>query len=235
MMGQIAERGGIVCGRITLLFDDELMAVVEAIARKTAVKPLAFAGETRERAQARVGGHAPVLAPLGGSLSAENMHWGIEVPWSKKLVFNTRLESALGGSSMWKTPMQEGRCIVPAASFFETHATETISNPKTNRPLKRAYEFTRNDNEPLLLGGVSSGNHFSIVTTQPNSDVVSVHPRMPLVLDFQEIPLWLEGDLKEIAQLADRANISMTSKPDASQPGGSLNQDGDSGCQLSLF
>ena len=223
------------CGRISLLFDDELMAVVEAIARKTAAKPLTFADKDIERVQSRVGGQAPVIVPSGDSVSTENMIWGIELPWSKKLVFNTRLESALGGSSMWKAPMQEGRCIVPAASFFESHATETILNPKTNRPLKRAYEFIRHDSDPLLLGGVIAEHRFSIVTTQPNADVASVHSRMPLVLDFQEVPLWLEGDLKDIAQLADRTKIRVSSQPDALQTGVSLRQDELSGSQLSLF
>ena len=223
------------CGRITLLFDDELLSVVEALAQKMATTTPVQRDKARERMQARVGGRAQAIALLENSVVIEDMRWGIEVPWSNKLVFNTRLESALGGSSMWKTPMERGRCIVPAASFFETHGTETITNPKTRRPLKRAYEFVRSDEEPLLLAAVSSEGLFSIVTTQPNADVAPVHPRMPLVLDFQEAPLWLEGDLKDVASLSDRANISLISAPDTSQCNGLIRQDEHSGTQLSLF
>lgn len=65
---------------------------------------------------------APTAAP--GELSRIDLVWGIEVPWQKGLVFNARIESALSGSGMWRTAMEEGRCIVPVRAFYETRNVE---------------------------------------------------------------------------------------------------------------
>ncbi|WP_270405357.1 SOS response-associated peptidase family protein [Candidatus Collinsella stercoripullorum] len=52
---------------------------------------------------------------------------------------------------------------------------------------------------------------FSIVTTEPNASVASVHDRMPLVLGPGESSVWLGS---EFAPLADRRSVSLTSCPE---------------------
>ena len=119
------------------------------------------------------------------------------------------LESALEGKGMWRSPIRDGRCILLASSFFEPHMSETAVNPKTRRAVKRSYEFWMADGTPLMLASVQQEGRLSVVTTVPNSCVEDVHPRMPLGLRFEEVPLWLEGDVADLAQLADRASLSL--------------------------
>lgn len=206
------------CARITLLSREEVAEVLESLRSGRSLRLLATDETAPGRAQARVGGHAPVVVERKKELALEELGWGIEAPWNGKLVFNTRLESALAGRGMWKDAIATNRCIVPVATFFETHASEVEPSPRTRRPVKRAYEFASEEDEPLLLASVRIQDRFSVVTTQPNDSVAPVHPRMPLVLRFQEAPLWMEGELADLAQLADRADVRLTANPERHQP-----------------
>lgn len=206
------------CGRITMLTSDEIADAIQAIRKRRAsrlVRADDAAQQTAMRSQAKPGSVVSVIARDAKSLYATDMTWGIIAPWGNKLVFNTRLESALGGTAMWKGPIREGRCILPAATFFEPHATEMTKSPRTGRPVKQSYEFALPGDEPLLLASVSDQGHLSVVTTEPNATVSPIHPRMPLILRFEEAPLWLEGGIDDIAQLADRSAIALVCAKEA--------------------
>ncbi len=224
------------CGRITILTMDEIRDVVESVEAR---RQMHLTREQRERDQARPGTmlHAIGLQTRQANGQATRLGifettWGIEAPWNGKLVYNTRIESALGGSAMWEAPIREGRCILPAATFFEPHAGETVISPKSGRPIKRQYEFAMPDDAPLLLASVCSGSRLSVITTEPNAHVAPIHPRMPLALRFEEVPLWLEGDLADIAQLADRSALPLSVCPE--EPNSPDRANGNDG-QLSLF
>ena len=211
------------CGRITLLTYEELLDVVESVEKRTA------AGLLREqdgatRAQARPNSVVRAITPVGGQLEISELVWGFPLDGGKKTVFNTRIESALEGSRMWLGPLRDGRCLLPVASFFEPHATETSISPRTGRPIKRQYEFASESGMPLLLASVHDGTRLSVVTSEPNASVAPIHPRMPLVLRFEEVEAWLYGDY---ATLADRSGISLAARPETPEP--------PAPAQLSLF
>ena len=197
------------CARITVLTREEVAAVVADIQAGRKPGALVRASGESSRGQAYPGSSVDALALQAGEVCVSPCIWGFEVPWGKKPVFNTRLESALEGKGMWRSPIRDGRCILLASSFFEPHMSETIVNPKTRRAVKRSYEFWMADGTPLMLASVQQEGRLSVVTTVPNSYVKDVHPRMPLGLRFEEVPLWLEGDVADLAQLADRAPLSL--------------------------
>lgn len=210
------------CGRITLLTYDEVADVVRAVERGEAAS--ALVARDTERAQARPGDVVQGIVGTREGMSAESFTWGFTSPDARGLVFNTRIESALGGSRMWADAIREGRCIVPAASFFEPHASEMALSPRTGRLVKQQYEFRTEGDEPLLLAGVYREGRLSVVTTEPNEAVAPIHARMPLALRFGEARTWLEGDW---ASLADRSGMLLIAEPELQQaPGGD---------QLSLF
>ena len=224
------------CGRITVLTLDEIHDVVKSVEMRQSAR---LSCTLPKRDQARPGDTLHAIGLQEGRLPAQEAGlqifettWGITAPWNGKLVYNTRIESALGGSSMWDAAIREGRCILPAAAFFEPHATEMARSPKTGRPIKQQYEFAMPGKAPLLLASVCDGNRLSIVTTEPNAHVAPIHPRMPLALRFEEVPLWLEGDLSDIAELADRSTLQLDAQPEAlSAPANTRFDD----AQLSLF
>ncbi len=212
------------CGRFTVLTREEIVQLIEDIQtqRKNSTIPN---GTDEPRAQARPDSIVEAIIPTGNEVDIATMTWGLQPPWSKKLIFNTRIESALGNSRIWQRAIREGRCILPAATFFEAntvHALDNVANSNlaakadiasdigaigdsgiaSTKP--RAYEFAMPDGSPCLLASVCEQGKLSVVTTEPNKHVAPVHSRMPLVLRFEEIETWLQGDRNELAQLADR-------------------------------
>ena len=223
------------CGRITVITQQELQEIIADLQAGKHAGRLGNASESGStRAQARPGSPVNAITSDKGVLSSNVLNWGFKPSWSNKLVFNTRIESALKGG-MWRDAIREGRCILPAATFFETHQSETIASPRTGRPIKRPYEFALPNAEPLLLASICEQGQLSVVTTQPNAAVAPIHPRMPLVLRFEEVPLWMEGELDDIAQLALRDDIDLTctAEPLPSRMNKKAEDGGSS--QLSLF
>lgn len=274
------------CGRITLLTYEELLDAVMAVEQGRAASLRARAA-AEPRAQARPGDAVYAIAPDGAALKLRRLTWGFALGDGKKLVFNTRIESALSGSRMWADAMQNGRCILPVASFFEPHGTEKTLSPKTGRAMKRQYEFFSEDARPasgnadanagitsngdgetngcgndgcgsrsgaegassgpggtggpgavgitparavLLLASIHDGRRLSVVTTEPNAVVAPVHPRMPLVLRFEEVGTWLRGNFET---LADRSSINLATRQEPiGIPKATGRQNAD---QLSLF
>ena len=128
---------------------------------------------------------APMASP--DELARIDLVWGIEVPWQKGLVFNARIESALSGSGMWRTAMEDARCIVPVRAFYETRNVEV---PSGRRP---QYRFSVRGSEALLLAGLRIGDRFALVTCDPDAVVGAVHTRLlqrhlPVPLIAEEEP-----------------------------------------------
>lgn len=199
------------CGRFVMLTYDEVADVIRSIEMDApyniepdwpARRPYAYPGSV-----------APIIAERGRSLFPDALKWGFEVEWRRGLVFNTRIETALGPRpGMWKGPISSGRCVVATAGFFEPHATETRMSPKTGKAVRRQYFFSVLDSEPTFLAAVRNDAAFSIVTTEPNRWVSPVHGRMPLVLRRDEIPVWLGGAYES---LSDRSAVDLAVKAEA--------------------
>lgn len=209
------------CGRFEYFTYREVAGIVSAIearqnGRGSARGHIDLNHSTAEaREQARPGssillfGHGAEDGRDG--LEIAESTWGFPVDWSPRPVFNTRIESMTGGSAMWRDLAEQGRCIIPAAAFFEPHATETVTSPRTGRPMKCPYRFVDPHGAPLLLAGVADSERCSIVTCEPNRWVFPIHDRMPLILRLEEVGTWLDGNW---ASLADRSSITLDAKPE---------------------
>lgn len=172
-----------------------------------------------EGIQAYPGSRVDVVTMRGGKPAIESLTWGFPVEWSQQPVFNTRLETAMGPNpGMWESVIEHGRCVVAAASFFESHDTEKARSTKTGWAVKRQYGFTGEGGAPLLLAAVRDGDCFSIVTTAPNAVVAPVHNRMPLVLRLGEARWWLCASWPDFVanwqKLANRSNVQLTATPE---------------------
>lgn len=199
------------CGRFEYFSYDEVVAIAAAVEGRADVPLCGDEGEPR--GQARPGSSVLLFGRNAelGELEIDRALWGFTPEYAKRTVFNTRIESALAGSPMWKGPIQDGRCVIPAVAFYEPHAIETVTSPKTGRPMKRQYRFASPDDQPLLLAGVQQDGRCSVVTTQPNRWVAPVHDRMPLILRFEEVLMWLSSDW---ADLADRSHEELAVAPE---------------------
>ncbi len=150
-----------------------------------------------------------------GQLQVSELSWGFDAPPGSrsKLVFNTRIETALAqvrsGTGLWAGPIMQGRCLVPVRAFYESW---------TKEPPRRGAQarFTLPGHRVFLLAGICDHERFSVMTTAPNAAVGAVHSRMPLVLGPGESSIWLHGDY---ASLSDRSHIPLATEldPDAAE------------------
>lgn len=198
------------CGRFVVLTYEEVAAIVAAVEGRGEKRQVAL---DALRAHARPGSSILLVKrdAEGENLTIGEATWGFAPEWSSRPVFNTRVESMLEGSPMWRDATESGRCIIPAAAFFEPHATETAPSPRTGKPMKRPYQFADAHGAPLLMAGVQAGGRCSVVTCEPNRWVAPVHNRMPLLLRFEEAGTWLSPDWPS---LADRATFQLNVTPE---------------------
>lgn len=142
------------------------------------------------------------------------MRWGLVPYFATDLkrfgysTINARAES-LTTSSIFRSPFERHRCLVPADGFYEWKQlpTQTLFGPDpTAKPTKKAaaekqpYVFTLAGDKPFAFAGLwdrwkdpAGGvlESFSIVTTTPNELAATVHDRMPVILRPQDYDLWL--------------------------------------------
>lgn len=231
------------CRRFVAASWDEVADVVRELgnaplANELADWPAAFPSDAAggEGLQAYPGSQVAVVTMRGGKITVERLTWGFTVEWSRRPVYNTRLETAMGPNpGMWADAIEHGRCVAVAANFFESHDTEKARSPKTGWAIKRQYSFVGEDGAPLLLAAVRGEDCFSIVTTAPNAVVAPVHNRMPLVLQPGEARWWLRASWPDFVanwqKLANRNDMQLKATPE--QP--ELGDTGNSFKQESLF
>ena len=123
------------------------------------------------------------------------MNWGWERSFSKRPLINTRGQEAWYKKT-WAEAMMQRRCIIPATAYYEWDENQ----PKGKRD---RYKVTPTDDETFALGGLyeinqDTGEMFmSILTTQPNKKMASIHHRMPVILEKENFNQWLQSVEKE--------------------------------------
>ena len=184
---------------------EQLIAVIQGnLAARTPVDVAALYPHAYPRAE------VPVIQMHFGQLEINPMTWGYPVAWQKDVLFNTKMETALGmQKNMWSESIQHRRCIVPSLGFFEPHRKDTHASAKTGKPIKDQYLFQFPDSGVVWMAAIFEESNFSIMTTAPNPWVKNIHPRMPVVLRRDELGTWLHGDF---ASLAERNSVALDSR-----------------------
>lgn len=137
-------------------------------------------------------------APKGIS----TFYWGTSPEWSKnkslsEKIVNTHVEQIPERGSLRKALMKT-RCIVPADGF--------CAWKKTGKKTFIPYRFVCKDQDVFSFAGLweeyedTDGNElhtFSIITTESNSLVSTVHERMPVILNKKTEAIWLNKESSE--------------------------------------
>jgi putative SOS response-associated peptidase YedK len=126
--------------------------------------------------------------------------WGLVPSWAKDPKIGGRLFNARGETvaekPSFRTAFAKRPCVVPVDGFYEWDRRGATKQP---------HFFTRTDQQPLLLAGLyerprendapgASLGTCTVITTTPNDDIDGIHDRMPVVLEMDEIDLWLDID-----------------------------------------
>ncbi|WP_427339383.1 SOS response-associated peptidase [Caloranaerobacter sp. DY30410] len=124
------------------------------------------------------------------------MKWGFNLPYLKKLIINARSET-IDTKKLFKYSFYNKRCLIPASGFFEWKK-ENGKNIKYKIYLKDEslfsmagiYSFFRDKNGEYV-------NCFTILTTNANKKISSIHNRMPVILDRESEQIWLNNSIKD--------------------------------------
>ena len=139
--------------------------------------------------------------------------WGLVPFFAKSLAdfrgfstFNARAEGILTAAT-WRGPIKNRRCLIPAEGFYEWKALDDSKKPK-----KQPYSITLRDGQIMAFAGLWDAwkeaklakdsihkpdtwlQSFSIITTDANELMASVHTRMPVILPQQDWAEWLDRD-----------------------------------------
>jgi len=136
------------------------------------------------------GGSAPVILDDGEKRVALRQ-FGFEVPWSKNLVFNARLET-ITEKKLFSKKYRESRCLIPASRYFEWQTTDQG---------KKEFEHSVAGGALFAMAAVCDDDGFAIITTDAWPKLADIHHRMPVVMqrDFEDD--WLNPDVVEMERL----------------------------------
>lgn len=122
------------------------------------------------------------------------MRWGFIPHWYKEenggpLLINARAET-VAEKPAFKAACRERRCLILATGFYEWTKDEAGN--------RLPWYFRRRDGGPVAFAGLwqswgreTPQDTCAIVTTGANEEVSVLHHRMPLILEPDEVALWL--------------------------------------------
>ena len=123
--------------------------------------------------------------------SLQKMVWGLVPYWSKDANLNTNLINArsegIASRPSFRIPVRKRRCLVLADGFYEWRKEGRSRIP---------YRIVHNTNKIMAMAGIwdvwktPEGTDlitFAILTTKPNTEMKTVHDRMPVILPTEEL------------------------------------------------
>jgi putative SOS response-associated peptidase YedK len=212
----------------------------------------------------------PILMAAGGVRRPEGsnlpdrrallVRWGFIPAWAKDpkampLLFNARSETA-AEKGTFRAAMRHRRTLVPASGFYEWRRDgRKRAQPYWIRPRDGGIVAFAGLMETWLDPGGSEIDTGTILTTDANSDLASIHPRMPVVIRPEDFARWLDcvkceprdvADLLapvepgffEAVPVSDKVNSVANLGPDLQERVEEVVEkapDGQAGGQLSLF
>ncbi len=159
----------------------------------------------------------PVFAVRDGVLTAEIMQWWLVPHWSKTnktefSTFNAKAET-LEKSRLYGPYFKGSRCLIPADAFYEWKKVKAVGDSggkKQEAVEKQPMCIRLKDETSILFAGLFSvwkdpeGKElptFTIITTEPNELMSSIHNRMPAILPEKHFEQWLDRDFKDTEKL----------------------------------
>ncbi len=115
------------------------------------------------------------------------MKWGFSKFNSKGVIINARSETVME-KSMFRQPMLERRCLIPASHYFEWQAADghkikhAIRDPKSSLIyMAGCYRWEKESKQP----------QFVILTREAAPGLQFIHERMPVILTKDAHEAWL--------------------------------------------
>jgi len=130
----------------------------------------------------------------------EMMRWGLTMKDPKHAGINVRVES-LG--RVYGDAVANRRCLVVTDGFFEWRRVGDKKYP---------FLIRRDDGAPMVFAGIHDASACAVITTPSRGPVKTLHDRMPLILEREQFPTWLDHrvrDVEHILQSASGTGLTM--------------------------
>ena len=177
------------CGRYSLFFDDEYNHEISEMMKLIKSKYGQMAVKSGEIFPTNT---APVLIEQNSTVTPVPYKWGFPNFRNKGVIINARAETA-GEKKLFKDSLLNRRCVIPSTGFYEWDKS------------KQKYLFNIQGSNALYMAGFyrffKDEPRFIILTTSANSSVSSIHHRMPVVLEKQQIEDWITDTDKAVSIL----------------------------------
>ncbi len=180
------------CGRYTLRASPAMLAEVFELLRTPDLGPRYNIAPTQQVA---------VIRRNDGGRVLSTMHWGLIPSWAKDRSIAARMINArsetLAEKPSFRTPFHRRRCLIPADGFFEW---KTLAPQK-----KQPFLIEKADGQPFAFAGLwelwkppegEAIESCTIITTEANGTLRSLHDRMPVILDERDYDAWMDPELK---------------------------------------
>ena len=163
------------------------------------------------------------VVPMAGVRRLRALRWGLVPSWASdpsigQRMINARAET-LTEKRSFRDLLPAKRCVIPMDGFYEwAPGRPGGSVGRSGQPLKQPYYIHRRDSRPLAVAGLwtrwTRGDEpiesVTIITCAANPDVAEIHHRMPVLLDDEDLDLWLDDgvdDVRVVSGLLDPAPV----------------------------
>jgi putative SOS response-associated peptidase YedK len=201
------------CGRFTLRASTKAIVKAFHLSDAPDLKPRYNIAPTQQIASIR-------LDSATGTRQLSLLHWGLIPSWADDPSIGNRMINAraetVAVKPAFRSAFKKGRCLILADGFYEWKKTG-----KTKQP----FYIRLKDDEPFAFAGLSEHWHrgdqvidsCTIITTEPNEMMASIHDRMPVILSPEYYDLWIEpefhGQGKLLEMLKPYPTEDMTAYP----------------------
>jgi putative SOS response-associated peptidase YedK len=194
-------------------------------------------GELKPKYNVAPGTVQPVMRMDDQGAVLTPMKWGLVPFWAKDSNTGVRPVNAKSATAhekpMFRKLIRERRCLVPVDWFYEWREAPPAD--------KAPFVIRMASQEPFFMGGLWDTWHagandelttFTVLTTEPNELMQTLHHRMPVIIAPSDASRWLDATVGDIDALmkpfsaeamtayavGKRVNSSRNEGPDLIEP-----------------
>ena len=183
------------CGRYSQRQSAEIIAQAFQVDNVPPLKPRYNIAPTQS---------VPTILQLSTSTNRQlkMLHWGLIPSWAKDSKMGSKLINAraetVAEKPSFRSAFRQRRCLVLADGFYEWQQQEDKQ--------KQPFYFRMSDEHPFAFAGLwehwedkDTGKTIescTLLTTDPNELMQSVHNRMPVILEPKNYDIWLDPEVK---------------------------------------
>jgi putative SOS response-associated peptidase YedK len=138
-----------------------------------------------------------VIRQRGSARELSLMRWGLIPSWAKDPAIGSRMINAraetVATKPSFRAAFKRRRCLIPADGFYEWQ--------KRDGRTKQPFYIGLKDEQPFAFAGLweswtaADGSEIescTVITTAANDLLRELHDRMPVILDEDDYPRWLD-------------------------------------------